>query len=180
MERGPRPDRGVHGFGRRPEACRTSSYHGRREAAGQSPRFLSCLITAPPGSAERVEVAVVAGVFSSSGVPPWFSGRQAETGGIWPPAPSEDPPETNTMRQDARSSDSDIHTGIIARKTGFAGHLLREQRCRTRRMDKLFCCKTNYLKFVILAVCSPAADGGRDLSVMRFPSVRRGERPDLF
>jgi hypothetical protein len=78
------------------------------------------LITAPPGSAERVEVAIAAGIFSSFGVPPWFSGRQAETGGIRLPAPSEDPPEANNMQQDARSSDSDIHTGIITRETIFS------------------------------------------------------------
>ena len=139
----------------------------------------SCLITAPPGSAERVEVAIAAGIFSSFGVPPWFSGRQAETGGIRLPAPSEDPPEANNMQQDARSSDSGIHTGIITRETGFSGHFLRTRRCRTRCMDKLPCCNTDYLKFVIRSGRSPEAGSGRDLSAMRSPPFRRGERPDI-
>jgi hypothetical protein len=85
----------------------------------------------------------------------------------------------NKAQQDARSSDSGIHTGIITRETGFSGHFLRTRRCRTRCMDKLPCCNTDYLKFVIRSGRSPEAGSGRDLSAMRSPPFRRGERPDI-
>lgn len=80
------------------------------------------------------------------------------------------------MQQDARSSDSGIHTGIIAREAGDAGHILQAQRCRTRCMDKLTCYNTSYMKIVIRADRSPRADGGGDLPTIRPPAIRRGER----